>query len=186
MYLRNHFYCKIDRAHSKDVDAVDETNNIVISGSADGVVKAWTSPKNQEFMSNLPLATVTVHDRVWSIAADSSNTKVAIGTSGTSGVPLYIYDTKKFVSNALLTNFLHYDFFFFFLQINVCSFDQSYVINHNWIQGAGILDMVWDDPHTLLTCGYDTCIRKWDLRYFNSKKKKKSSYIYFVIINFTF
>lgn len=29
------------------------------------------------------------------------------------------------------------------------------------------MDMVWDDPNTLLTCGYDTCIRKWDLRYYS-------------------
>lgn len=29
---------------------------------------------------------------------------------------------------------------------------------------AGTLDMVWDSPQTLLTCGYDTYIRKWDLR----------------------
>lgn len=37
-------------------------------------------------------------------------------------------------------------------------------IIHNWRHGAGIMDMVWDDPNTLLTCGYDSCIRKWDLR----------------------
>lgn len=45
------------------------------------------------------------------------------------------------------------------------SFVQSDIINHNFKRGAGILDMVWEDPHTLLTCGYDTCVRKWDMRW---------------------
>jgi len=36
-------------------------------------------------------------------------------------------------------------------------------MQRTWKHGAGILDMVWDDPNTLLTCGYDTYIRKWDL-----------------------
>ncbi|XP_014208190.1 F-box/WD repeat-containing protein 4 [Copidosoma floridanum] len=138
MYLENHFYHSINRAHSRDVDAIDETNNIIISGSADGVVKAWTSPKNQGYMSRLPLATVRVGDRVWSLAANPSSTKVAVGTSGTSGPPLNIYDINNFAN--------------------------STTVDHNWRRGAGILDMVWDDPNTLLTCGYDTCIKKWDLR----------------------
>lgn len=38
------------------------------------------------------------------------------------------------------------------------------LLSHNWRNGAGILDIVWEDPHTILSCGYDTYIRKWDLR----------------------
>lgn len=30
--------------------------------------------------------------------------------------------------------------------------------------GAGVLDMQFEDEHTLLTCGYDTYVRMWDLR----------------------
>lgn len=30
--------------------------------------------------------------------------------------------------------------------------------------GAGILDIHWESPETLLTAGYDTYIRLWDLR----------------------
>lgn len=33
------FYCSIDRAHSCDVNAVDETSKAIISGSGDGTVK---------------------------------------------------------------------------------------------------------------------------------------------------
>ncbi|OXU29066.1 hypothetical protein TSAR_015181 [Trichomalopsis sarcophagae] len=138
LYGGNHFYGSIERAHSRDVDAVDETGDLVISGSADGVVKAWTSPKNQDIISNLPLTSVRVNDRIWALAADPTGTKLAVGSSGTTGPPLYI--------------------------CNIMDFNRSETMNHPWRQGAGILDMVWDSPHILLTCGYDTCIRKWDLR----------------------
>ncbi|VEN53263.1 unnamed protein product [Callosobruchus maculatus] len=28
----------------------------------------------------------------------------------------------------------------------------------------GVLDMKWDGPHCMWSCGYDTYLRKWDLR----------------------
>lgn len=31
-------------------------------------------------------------------------------------------------------------------------------------RGAGVLDIVYESPVQLLTCGYDTYIRSWDLR----------------------
>lgn len=31
-------------------------------------------------------------------------------------------------------------------------------------RGAGVLDMVFETPSQLLTCGYDTFVRMWDLR----------------------
>ncbi|KAG7252762.1 hypothetical protein CRUP_028695, partial [Coryphaenoides rupestris] len=31
-------------------------------------------------------------------------------------------------------------------------------------RGAGVLDMAFETPHQLYTCGYDTYIRLWDLR----------------------
>eukprot|EP00064_Thunnus_orientalis_P021652 superscaffoldBa00006704_g21818 len=31
-------------------------------------------------------------------------------------------------------------------------------------RGAGVLDMVFESPFQLFTCGYDTYIRLWDLR----------------------
>ena len=30
--------------------------------------------------------------------------------------------------------------------------------------GAGILQLKMEDRHTVLTCGYDTTLRLWDLR----------------------
>lgn len=31
-------------------------------------------------------------------------------------------------------------------------------------RGAGVLDVFYETPSTLLSCGYDTYIRYWDLR----------------------
>lgn len=30
--------------------------------------------------------------------------------------------------------------------------------------GSGILDIKWESPNIVWTCGYDTCLRRWDLR----------------------
>lgn len=35
---------------------------------------------------------------------------------------------------------------------------------HNFIKGSGILDLHWENASTLLTCGYDGYLRKWDMR----------------------
>lgn len=31
-------------------------------------------------------------------------------------------------------------------------------------KGSGILDMKWDNPNCLYTCGYDSQVRRWDMR----------------------
>ena len=30
--------------------------------------------------------------------------------------------------------------------------------------GAGVLDLLFEDERSLLTCGYDAYLRQWDLR----------------------
>ncbi|KZC12394.1 PREDICTED: F-box/WD repeat-containing protein 4 [Dufourea novaeangliae] len=131
------FYCSIDRAHTSDVNAVDETCDAIMSGSGDGTVKIW-GPVGQRFL-NIPVATLNIADRVWSLSADPTGKKVAVGSAGNSdSPPLHIFDLE--------------------------CYSESHILNHNWQRGAGILDMVWDSPQILLTCGYDTYIRKWDLR----------------------
>lgn len=131
------FYCSIDKAHSCDVNAVDETSNAIISGSADGTVKVW-GPVGQRIL-NVPLATINVADRVWSIAANPTSKKFAVGSAGfNNGPPLRIFDLE--------------------------CYSESDILKHNWRRGAGILDMVWDSPQILLSCGYDTYVRKWDMR----------------------
>ncbi|XP_033209011.1 F-box/WD repeat-containing protein 4-like [Belonocnema kinseyi] len=136
-YHMDHLYYSIERAHSTDVNAVDETSQVVISGSGDGVVKIWMRPGDT--MSNIPSASISVRDRILSLLADPTGQKFAVGSSGTGdGPPLHILDIES------------------------CT--ESNVMKHPWRRGAGILDMVWDNPQTLLTCGYDTYVRKWDMR----------------------
>lgn len=93
----DHLYYSIERAHSTDVNAVDETSQVVISGSGDGVVKIWMRPG--ETMSNIPSATISVRDRILSLLADPTGQKFAVGSSGTGdGPPLHILDIERLVN----------------------------------------------------------------------------------------
>nr|KAG5714199.1 hypothetical protein BaRGS_018416 [Batillaria attramentaria] len=41
------------------------------------------------------------------------------------------------------------------------------LLNHlgaDFKRGSGVLDMAFESPNTLLTCGHDTYLRMWDLR----------------------
>lgn len=136
-YLVDHLCYNIEEAHSTDVNAVEETSQVVISGSGDGIIKLWERPS--ETMTNVPSKCLNVDDRIWSLSADPMGQKFSVGSSGIGeGAPLHIFDIE--------------------------SCKESNVMKHVWRRGAGILDMVWDNPQTLLTCGYDTYLRKWDLR----------------------
>ncbi|XP_003487402.1 F-box/WD repeat-containing protein 4 [Bombus impatiens] len=131
------FYFSIEQAHSRSLNALDETFSAIISGAGDGTVKIWT-PLGQG-ISNVPLATINIAQWVCSLSVDPMNEKVAVGTAGSCDIPhLHIF------------NLGHYT-----------KFD---TLKTNKKVHAGTLDMVWDSPQTLLTCGYDTYIRKWDLR----------------------
>ena len=35
--------------------------------------------------------------------------------------------------------------------------------------GAGVLDIQFENPNILFSCGYDTMVRMWDLRYSHDK-----------------
>ncbi|CAL7937710.1 unnamed protein product [Xylocopa violacea] len=131
------FYFSIDRAHSRMVNALDETSNTIISGSNDGTVKIW-GPAGQRILS-VPLATINIGQWIRSVSADPTSTKVAIGSTGDSVAPnLHIFDLEYYTESDILSPYKK--------------------------KCAGTLDMVWDSPYILLTCGYDSYIRKWDLR----------------------
>ncbi|XP_012287711.1 F-box/WD repeat-containing protein 4-like [Orussus abietinus] len=128
----------IENAHNGDVHALDVTSSYsIVSGSRDGTVKIWNTTLID--VESTPPPTLHMLDRVWSLAVEPTGTKFAVGLSGVNDrIPLRIYDME--------------------------CFSEPNVLVHNWRLGAGILDMVWDDPNTLLTCGYDSYTRKWDLR----------------------
>ncbi|XP_014222092.1 F-box/WD repeat-containing protein 4 isoform X1 [Trichogramma pretiosum] len=128
-------------AHSSDLGSVAEAKNqVLFTGSRNGTVKAWEFPHGRVGkVAALPLETFQRNDCIWSLATDPSGDKLAIGTGGNFNPALYVCDTS--------------------------SFQRSHEIVFEWRgRNAGILDMVWENPQTLLTCGYDTCVRKWDLR----------------------
>lgn len=50
------------------------------------------------------------------------------------------------------------------MNIVLSSCRETNFLNYNWKYGAGTLDLVWENSNCLLSCGYDTDIKKWDLR----------------------
>lgn len=87
----------IEEAHSTDVNAVEETSQVVISGSGDGIIKLWERPS--ETMTNVPSKCLNVDDRIWSLSADPMGQKFSVGSSGIGeGAPLHIFDIERFVN----------------------------------------------------------------------------------------
>lgn len=66
----------------------------------------------------------------------------------------------KFIENIESFNLIHkfLNFSVIFRLECVCS------LGSQFRRGAGVLDMVFETPSQLLTCGYDTFVRMWDLR----------------------
>ncbi|XP_038046608.1 F-box/WD repeat-containing protein 4-like isoform X2 [Patiria miniata] len=83
--------------------------------------------------------TIPVLDRVWSVNASPCQRSFATGNAGTADhQPLKIWDIEN--GKHILS------------------------VGRNWRHGAGILDMQYESQNTLLSCGYDTTVRMWDLR----------------------
>lgn len=131
--------------HSCDIDGIDATSQNIISGSVDGMIKIQKNVDIEE--SNFDKNEISIDfmdkiDRVQSLVIDPTGTQFAVGSSGTTIIPpLHLINIETLIRYTM--------------------FDE---IRYPWKHGAGILDMVWDNPQTLLTCGYDTFVRKWDLR----------------------
>nr|XP_019959088.1 PREDICTED: F-box/WD repeat-containing protein 4 isoform X2 [Paralichthys olivaceus] len=89
--------------------------------------------------SNSPRDTIPMYDRVWSVAICPTLSSFVTGTSCCQNLsPLRIWDVERLEC--------------------VCS------LGSEFRRGAGVLDMVFESPFQLFTCGYDTFIRLWDLR----------------------
>ncbi|XP_070697127.1 F-box/WD repeat-containing protein 4 [Pempheris klunzingeri] len=86
-----------------------------------------------------PRDTIPLYDRVWSVAISPTVSSFVTGTACCENVsPLRIWDVERAEC--------------------VCS------LGSQFRRGAGVLDMVFESPFQLFTCGYDTFIRLWDLR----------------------
>lgn len=126
----------LSRCHVGDVHSVDIHSGVVVSGSRDATVKIWRLGGEQ---SEAPLHTINVGDRVWSLAIDPTGKRVTVGNAGISQAePLHVWDLDR-----------------------VCVLGS---LGELYKRGAGVLDVQYETMHTLLSCGYDTYIRLWDLR----------------------
>lgn len=82
---------------------------------------------------------IPMYDRVWSVAISPTLSTFVTGTACCENLsPLRIWDVERAEC--------------------VCS------LGSQFRRGAGVLDMVFESPFQLFTCGYDTFIRLWDTR----------------------
>lgn len=125
------------KCHVGDVQSVDLHSDVIVSGSRDATVKIWRSTEPRQ--SQALLRTVTVSDRVWSVALNPNGTQMGVGNAGINVLePLHIWDVERM---SLLGS-----------------------LGENYKRGAGVLDMQFETKDLLMSCGYDTYIRLWDLR----------------------
>lgn len=124
------------KIHNTDAQTVDFHDNCIISGSRDRTIKVISSCYEEN--SNPIKASVEMNDRVWSVAMAPDGGTFSVGTAGCYGESaLSVWDIES------------------------CS--QIFPLG-NFRLGAGTLDLKYETPHTLLSCGYDATVRLWDTR----------------------
>ncbi|XP_053804773.1 F-box/WD repeat-containing protein 4 isoform X3 [Vidua chalybeata] len=123
-------------AHEQEVNCVDFQGGLIVSGSRDRTAKVWSLSAGRVGQC---LHTVQTEDRVWSIAISPLLSSFVTGTACCGHIsPLRIWDLE---SGQLLT-----------------------CLGTDFHRGAGVLDVFYETPSLLLSCGYDTYIRYWDIR----------------------
>lgn len=134
---------QLKNAHHGDIHAVAEHVGVFITGSRDCFVKLWklNDLENREESGATNLRSIPVYDRVWSLACSPDGAILASGTAGLGGVPaLRLWTVEGGQALGALA-------------------DAESARN-----GAGILHLHFETPHLLLSAGYDTFLRLWDLR----------------------
>ncbi|XP_044608195.2 F-box/WD repeat-containing protein 4 isoform X2 [Equus asinus] len=144
-------------AHEQEVNCVDCKGGIIVSGSRDrtaklfrdrdGLLWALLTPKNLGPQQE---------GRGWREQAGAQRAggcdhrgvlapgrgPAGPGTPGTSPLSCFLSDFSPQTQSGQLMTHLGSDF----------------------PPGAGVLDVMYESPFTLLSCGYDTYVRYWDLR----------------------
>ncbi|XP_034040318.1 F-box/WD repeat-containing protein 4 [Thalassophryne amazonica] len=119
--------------HNQEVNCLDLRSGLIVTGSRDRTARVWT------LTSVFPRSTVSMQDRVWSVALSPTLSSFGTGSACCENFsPLRIWDIER-------------------LECVCC-------LGSEFRRGAGILDMVFESPFHLCSCGYDTFIRLWDLR----------------------
>ncbi|XP_058241914.1 F-box/WD repeat-containing protein 4 isoform X2 [Hemibagrus wyckioides] len=136
IHYKNRDYSVEYYGHNQEVNCIDCRGELIVSGSRDKTAKVWTLNPDQ---LDKCLHTIPTYDRVWSVAISPSLCTFVTGTACCENfAPLRIWDTER------------------------C--DLVTCLGTKFRRGAGVLDIVYESPFQLLTCGYDTFIRYWDLR----------------------
>ncbi|KAG5830936.1 hypothetical protein ANANG_G00298520 [Anguilla anguilla] len=134
-HRRNSFWTECC-GHKQEVNCMDSKGGVIVSGSRDRTARVWSlSPSRLGEC----LHTIQTFDRVWSVAISPSQSLFVTGTACCESVaPLCIWEIERG-------------------QMVSC-------LGTEFRRGAGVLDIAFESPFQLLTCGYDTFIRYWDLR----------------------
>lgn len=123
--------------HTKAITSVDYCRNIVVTGSWDKTVKIWSL--NEKFASTLA-STILLQDRVCAVAIMEDSNLLLSGSAGCYAVPpLQAFDLNTGARVAMLGGPDHPN-------------------------GAGVMHVYPETPTQLLSCGYDTFVRLWDMR----------------------
>ncbi|KAM4591528.1 F-box/WD repeat-containing protein 4 isoform 1-T1 [Odontesthes bonariensis] len=118
------------------------TQEVNCLDSKDGLIISGSRDRTTRIWtlnSSFPRATIPMFDRVWSVAISPTLSSFVTGTACCENFsPLRIWDVERSAC--------------------VCN------LGSEFRRGAGVLDIVFESPFQLYTCGYDTFIRLWDLR----------------------
>ncbi|CAG5123207.1 unnamed protein product [Candidula unifasciata] len=126
------------QVHGSDTQCVDFTDSVIITGSRDATCKILPVEAPSDG-SDVILQSFDAGERVWSLKISPCESFFAAGLAGCQDdPPIVLWDIGS----------------------GECVGQLS--VNHR--RGAGVLDLRFESPHELLTCGYDTFIRLWDLR----------------------
>ncbi|XP_030012195.1 F-box/WD repeat-containing protein 4 isoform X2 [Sphaeramia orbicularis] len=134
---------EIYSGHSGDVCRFVLTDAHLISSGSNGKILVHSRRKDMSMELRGPNQEVNCLDSknglIISGSRDEQQSSFVTGTACCENFsPLHIWDVERLEC--------------------VCS------LGTEFRRGAGVLDMVFESPFQLLTCGYDTFIRLWDLR----------------------
>ncbi|XP_043568860.1 F-box/WD repeat-containing protein 4 isoform X4 [Chiloscyllium plagiosum] len=129
-------FCTAFSAHNQEVNCIDSRGHVIVSGSRDKTARIWSLCSNR---LGECLHKIRTEDRVWSVAINPTLSSVMTGTACCGHAsPLRIWDLQSG-------------------QLESC-------LGSDFRRGAGVLDILYETPSVVLTCGYDTYIRQWDMR----------------------
>ncbi|XP_033757213.1 F-box/WD repeat-containing protein 4-like [Pecten maximus] len=126
------------KVHDDHIHKVDVRENLIFSGSADNTIRITDT--DQLAAKSRVVKVIEVEERVWSVAVSPDGRWCVGGTAASTDEtpPLIVWDVES------LTKF--------------CNLGTQHK------KGAGVFDMKFESPNLLLTSGYDTVIRLWDMR----------------------